>query len=149
MTCLGPLLIEAVYFWIFLLSSWLFPLHRRLKFLCCCWCVNVFAGVAFEQALLLGSREKSREYRTRKNWRHECEGWRKLLFLRPSRLRHSLATRNGELVRRLLQYFQFSTKLLVFDGSFTLGSPNLSIAMFLFSHFARLKNGEIITTCHT
>ena len=109
----------------------------------CCWCVNVFAGVACERALLLGSREKSRERR------HACEGWRKLLFLRPSRLRRSLATRNGELVRRLLQWFQFSTKLLVSEGSSTLGSPNLSIAMVLFSHFARLKNGEIITKCHT
>ena len=114
----------------------------------CCWCVNVFAGVACERALLLGSREKSREYRTRKK---TCvRGMRgKLLFLRPSRLRRSLATRNGELVRRLLQWFQFSTKLLVSEGSSTLGSPNLSIAMFLFSHFARLKNGEIITKCHT
>ena len=125
-------------------------LHRRFKFLCffcCCWSVNVFAGVVSEQVVFFGV---ARSYAsTARERRCECEGWRKLFFLRPSRLRSSLATRNGELVRRLLQYFQFSTKLLVFDRSFTLGSPNLSIAMFLFSHFARLTNSEIITTCHT
>ena len=97
--------------------------------------------------LFLESREVTRV--PARERRCECEGWRKLLFLRPSRLCRSLATRNGELVRRLLQWFQFSTKLLVSKGSSTLGSPNLSIAMFLFSHFARLKNGEIITKCHT
>lgn len=114
-------------------------------------------GVGGENIPLLFSLRASSPYgrvarshaSTARERRHACQGWRKLLFLRPSRLRRSLATRNGELVRRLLQWFQFSTKLLVSEGSSTLGSPNLSIAMFLFSHFARLKNGEIITKCHT
>ena len=112
----------------------------------CCWCVNVFAGVACERALLLGSREKSREYRTRKK---TCvRGMEKSSFPPPLKAsplaRHSKWRTRSQAIAML-----FSTKSLVSEGSSTLGSPNLSIAMFLFSHFARLKNGEIITKCHT
>ena len=112
----------------------------------CCWCVNVFAGVACERALLLGSREKSREYRTRKK---TCvRGMEKASFPPPLKAsplaRHSKWRTRSQAIAML-----FSTKSLVSEGSSTLGSPNLSIAMFLFSHFARLKNGEIITKCHT
>ena len=112
----------------------------------CCWCVNVFAGVACERALLLGSREKSREYRTRKK---TCvRGMEKASFPPPLKAsplaRHSKWRTRSQAIAML-----FSTKSLVSEGSSTLGSPNLSIAMFLFFHFAGQKSSEIITTCHT